>query len=293
MKQVVVRFLLLVVAVTIASSFVWLYLIQNGLQKTPMALDHPFLKGGQNQEWIAFRGLSRDFPENSMPAFSAAVQAFEKAILWVDVQATADGQVVALAQPQTAATTGHQGLIGLMDWTEVQKLDAGYSFRDAKGDYPFRDKGIKVPRLQDLLAQFPNQRFVVHVVDYRPGLDKRLAEVIESGHAADRVLLHSENDGILRDLREQHPVWLFGTSQTQLTQLLSLKLGPVAPLRGDVMIAPPFWNRTPFLTEAMCAEAHRRHLKVFAGPLLTEADSEASQSLPIDGFISDHLQRSK
>ena len=89
---------------------------------------------------IAHRGLhteSAGRPENSLAAFAAAAQ--EGYGIELDVQLSADGQVVVFHDYDLSRMTGHQGRVGETRWEELKQLKLGES-----------DQGI--PLFSDLLA---------------------------------------------------------------------------------------------------------------------------------------------
>jgi glycerophosphoryl diester phosphodiesterase len=86
----------------------------------------------------AHRGLSAEQPENTLAAFSAAVEAGFPS-LELDLRATGDGEVVVFHDPGLARTTNGSGRIGEMPYDELR----GYT--TAAGP---------VPRFDDVLTRF-------------------------------------------------------------------------------------------------------------------------------------------
>jgi glycerophosphoryl diester phosphodiesterase len=51
------------------------------------------------------------------------------------------------------------GAIAAVTINEVEAADAGYTFSpDGGGSFPFRSQGVRVPRLEDLQAGWPEAR---------------------------------------------------------------------------------------------------------------------------------------
>src|SRR5690606_31882659 len=124
-------------------------------------------------------------------------------ILWADVQMTAD-KILVIFEPRTIQTaSSSQTLVPFLTYDELQK-NLGDS---------------SLLRLKDMLLKFKDHRVIINVRDYRPGMDVVLAELIDEPGVIDRVLIQSELDGILRDMRSQRATGLFGSSQAQITQL--------------------------------------------------------------------------
>ncbi|MBQ6823115.1 MAG: glycerophosphodiester phosphodiesterase, partial [Clostridia bacterium] len=93
----------------------------------------------QNEKNIyvaAHRGWSAKYPENTMEAFRAAVEA-EVDQIETDVRITKDGELVLIHDATVDRTTNGSGKVCEMTLAELQALDAG--------------NGNRVPLLTDLL----------------------------------------------------------------------------------------------------------------------------------------------
>lgn len=84
----------------------------------------------------AHRGLSGLCPENTLPAFAAAV-ALGTHEIELDVWASRDGELVVCHDDDVARTSNGRGRIRDMTWPEIRVLDGGSWFRTiALGDNP-------------------------------------------------------------------------------------------------------------------------------------------------------------
>jgi glycerophosphoryl diester phosphodiesterase len=107
----------------------------------------PTLVPGTTPPWvIAHRGASADFPENTLPAFAAAVTARADAIE-LDVQRSRDGAAVVWHD----RTLRHAGLpmrrVAGMTLAELRRLDAGAA-------HGARFKGVRIPTLDEVLDTY-------------------------------------------------------------------------------------------------------------------------------------------
>ena len=93
---------------------------------------------------IAHRGEHRAHPENTLPAFQAAIDAgadfFE-----LDVRTTADGRLVLMHDRTVDRTTNGAGAVREMTFEQIRALDAGAKFSP-------RFAGTKVPSFEEALA---------------------------------------------------------------------------------------------------------------------------------------------
>jgi glycerophosphoryl diester phosphodiesterase len=262
-----------ITVIAIGLTGAWIYVRDKGLKQPISPVRHAFFdqNPGENRFLIAYQGASLEAAANTLPAFEAAAQVDPRVILWADVQMTADRSLVVLYPKTLEELGGARTLVGFAHDEEINKLK------------------VPVPRLEELLGNFPRHRFILNMREYRPGAESRLVEIVEAQKAGDRVLIQSEQDGLLRDLRDLRPLWLYGTSQAQVTQLLmlvSLRLEPIAPLKADVYITPAARDGASLVNEAVVAEIHRRERKIFAGPT-TDADTiNKLRTLGVDGLIT-------
>ena len=141
-------------------------------------LDHP------RPVAFAHRGGAAHAPENSWPAFEHAVGLGYR-YLETDVQATADGVLIAFHDRTLDRMTGRPGRISRLPHAEVAgALIAGTE---------------PIPLLEDLLGAWPDVRFNVDVKD-APAV-RPLAEVLRRTGAWDRVCVTSFSASRLRAAR--------------------------------------------------------------------------------------------
>lgn len=93
---------------------------------------------------IAHRGEHRAHPENTLPAFQAAIDAgadyFE-----LDVRTTSDGRLVLMHDRKVDRTTNGTGAVREMTFDQIRALDAGAKFSP-------QFAGTKVPSFEEALA---------------------------------------------------------------------------------------------------------------------------------------------
>ncbi len=139
----------------------------------------------------AHRGGRALWPENTLIAFTSTNQRWPEAILETDAHLTADGIVVLLHDDSVDRTTNGKGTIGLKTFEEARKLDAGYRFTpDGGKTYPYRDKGVTIPTLEEVLKACPHARFEIELKPVE-GVADAVVEIIKKLKAENRVLLAS------------------------------------------------------------------------------------------------------
>jgi glycerophosphoryl diester phosphodiesterase len=91
----------------------------------------------------AHRGLSQACPENTLPAFAAAMAVGAHEIEF-DLWLSRDGVPVVCHDAKVDRTTDGSGLIADLSWAEIQSLDAGIRLGELW-------RGIRMPRLEQVL----------------------------------------------------------------------------------------------------------------------------------------------
>jgi glycerophosphoryl diester phosphodiesterase len=128
---------------------------------------------------IAHRGLGQSFidpdapPENTLPSFEAA-WAMGAAACELDVQLTADRQVIVIHDATTDRTTNANWIVAERTAAELQSLDAGRW----KG---LRWAGTRLPLLSEVLATLPDGRQLY--VELKDG-PQVVAAAVDAVHAA-------------------------------------------------------------------------------------------------------------
>lgn len=120
-------------------------------------------QGGPRPKLCAHRGLSHACPENTLPAFAAALS-LGVAEIEFDLWLSRDGVPVVCHDPQVDRTTDGQGVVTEMDWSAIRRLDAGIRTGDLW-------KGVRMPRFEEL----------IELVDFRAGMNIHLKQAGDGG----------------------------------------------------------------------------------------------------------------
>ena len=150
------------------------------------------------------RGSAGTHPENTMPSFQAAIDLGAR-YLETDVHMTRDGEIVVSHDPDLARSCGNAIFIKDADYADLAKADAGYTFSLDGKEFPFRSKGIRIPRLAELLATFPKALFNIDLKPEDVSLTEAVLKVIDAAKMRRRVLLTSEYQNRLDEVRALAP----------------------------------------------------------------------------------------
>jgi len=194
-------------------------------------MGHPFLEGLRPTLHIAHRGGALLAPENTLPAFRAAVERWRTDVLELDVHATREGELVVSHDPTVQRCTDGHGRIADHTLAELQRLDAGFHFSsDDAQTHPFRGKGVRMPSFREVLRAFPGVRMNVEVKTEAPGIESAVARLLRTEGALNRVCLGSELDPLGVRLSEAVPEVCAFYPREALTELvLAIKSGARPP----------------------------------------------------------------
>jgi glycerophosphoryl diester phosphodiesterase len=147
------------------------------------------------------RGYSLHYPENTVPAFEAAMAAGATTVE-IDVVLTADGEPIVLHDLTVDRTTNGHGFAADLSLEQIRRLDAGVRFHPAFA-------GTKVPTVAEALgwAKADNMGVVLEIKEAeRPDIAvDRLAALLRATRTADRVIVISFDHVMLKRAVERHP----------------------------------------------------------------------------------------
>lgn len=152
---------------------------------------------------IAHQGGKGLAPSSTMPAFQKA-RSLGVDVLEFDVHMTSDGHLVAIHDPTVDRTTDGSGKVNDMTLAEIKRLDAGYSFQDEHGNYPYRGKGVTIPTVEEIFSATsdPDMLYIIEIKHTNdPALYEEIATklwgIIEKFRLEERVIIASFDQNII------------------------------------------------------------------------------------------------
>jgi glycerophosphoryl diester phosphodiesterase len=179
---------------------------------------------------VAHRGGTGDTPENTLQAFSTALENGADA-LWMTVQVTKDGVPVLYRPADLGSLTDGQGRLDNITLNDLRKLNAGYSFsrKDASGQvsYPYRADPLRIPTLREALDAVPPSVPIMLDMKQTPAapLVEAVARVLDSAHAWSRVRLYSTDADAIELMKAHREAQVFETRDATRNRLVDLSLG--------------------------------------------------------------------
>ncbi|HTN52183.1 MAG TPA: glycerophosphodiester phosphodiesterase [Anaeromyxobacter sp.] len=255
-----------------------------------MGARHPYLD--LPGPWlVAHRGGSLLAPENTLPAFDRAA-ALGADALEIDVRRTADGAVVVFHDEETARLTGAPGTIEARTLAEVKALDAGHSFTpDGGASFPFRGRGVAVPRLSEVLARHPRLRLNIDAKPDDPALAEALALELRAAGALERVCVGSFFDAQAERLGALLPGCARYLPERAATcHVMAAKSGADgAACPGGYQLAdlPHRLGDLEVVDRAVVSYLHARGIPVHVWTVDDEAEMRELLALGVDGIVTD------
>ncbi len=163
----------------------------------------------RNESWMpyprvcAHRGFSAVAPENSMPAFGAAVALGAEEIEF-DLWYTRDGEIVSLHDDTLDRVSDGCGKVYEKDFDELAALDFGGKFGES-----FR--GMRIVRFEEILQRLACQVIMnIHLkpdsnVPYDPAVFQRIVDLIDRYDCRKYVYFMITNDQLLAMAQEMAP----------------------------------------------------------------------------------------
>jgi glycerophosphoryl diester phosphodiesterase len=283
------------------------------MTKSSRNAEHPWVQRsrprGGRPLIFAHRGGAGLAPENTWPAFEGAhalgVDGFE-----LDVQVSREGEVLVMHDLDLGRTTDQQGRVSAMSADELLRADAGYRF-SLNGEHPFRGKGVRIPRLRDLLAHFRDTLFIIELKGDARFLSVRAIEVVREAKAFDRVCFGAFSMRHMYRVRRlgsqilpYRPDWLCTSASALETRVA---------LYASWVHCPFFWvgNRTFYynyfqafqvpemagstrvVSPQFIQAAHAAGLLVQVWTVNEEADMRRLADMGVDGLITDRPDRAR
>ncbi len=251
---------------------------------------HPYLS--LPGPWlVAHRGGSALAPENTLAAFDRAA-ALGADALEIDVRRTVDGVVVVFHDEDTARLTGVAGTVEARTFEELSRLDAGHAFTpDGGRTFPFRDQGLRIPALAEVLARYPALRLNVDAKPDEPALAEALARELRAAGAEARVCVGSFFDAQAERLGRLLPGCARYLPERAATCHVRAALsgGDGAGCPGGYHLAdlPHRMGELEVVGAPVLAYFHARGVQVHAWTVDDEGEMRALLALGVDGIVTD------
>lgn len=186
----------------------------------------------------AHRGFNTVAPENSLPAYGAAVALGAQEIEF-DVWATKDGVLVSSHDDSLERVSTGEGKIPDLTYEELLQFDFGVKYSE-------KFKGLKLPTFEEILQQFAGRTVMnihVKIWDDCPANDylDEMVALIRKYDCERHCYFMSRNDGMLKKSKEKYP--LIGTCVGAGTTPWQIVDRAIAIGADKVQLYKPYFNQ--------------------------------------------------
>lgn len=256
------RIIALSIVVVIGVNFAYNFADRRGVLH--MGLDNPV-------EVTAHRGYSAVYPENTIPAFKGAIQVGAD---WaeLDVQQTADGEVIVMHDSNLKRTTGLDKEVWQVTWDEIKDLDNG-SWFDKKY------QTVRIPTLEEVLKVC---RGKIHLnIEIKPSghdkdLEEQVAKLLKKYHMRDTCVVSSLKYDSLRKIKQ-------ADDSIETAYITSVSYGNFT----DLEYADGYSVESTLLSKGFVNKAQKAGKQIYVWTVNSEERLENVVGMGIDNVITD------
>ena len=256
------RIIALSIVVVIGVNFAYNFADRRGVLH--MGLDNPV-------EVTAHRGYSAVYPENTISAFKGAIQVGAD---WaeLDVQQTADGEVIVMHDSNLKRTTGLDKEVWQVTWDEIKDLDNG-SWFDKKY------QTVRIPTLEEVLKVC---RGKIHLnIEIKPSghdkdLEEQVAKLLKKYHMRDTCVVSSLKYDSLRKIKQ-------ADDSIETAYITSVSYGNFT----DLEYADGYSVESTLLSKSFVNKAQKAGKQIYVWTVNSEERLEKVVGMGIDNVITD------
>lgn len=244
---------------------------------------HPLLDPDRRPV-VGHRGNAAHAPENTLESFRQAV-ALGADCLELDVHLSADGVPVVIHDPTLDRTTDAAGVVASLPLERIRAADAGARFTRDAATFPYRGRGIRVPTLEEVLAELPDTPLLIEIKTARAsGETKR---VIERHGAEARCIVESFDVRAMDPFRGSRIA--IGAASREVQALLAPALAHrrLRSLPFQFMCIPRWYRRIPLPIASLVRATEPAGCLVHVWTVNELPAAASLRALGVRGIISD------
>jgi glycerophosphoryl diester phosphodiesterase len=236
---------------------------------------------------FAHRGGCALGPENTLAAFDLGIAAGADGLEF-DVHLSADGIPVICHDRTLDRTTGSSGPLAALSADELARVDAGHWFTPNGGEFPFRNRGIGIPTLREVLRRYPDVPIIVEMKINHREMGLRVADDIRAAGAAERTCAAGYGALSIGAVRESLPEMATSACHPEVRLALyrSWLRCPARRARYGGYQVPEVSGFLRVVSPRFIRHAHENGRKVEVWTVDERPDMERLLRWSVDGLIS-------
>jgi glycerophosphoryl diester phosphodiesterase len=242
---------------------------------------------------IAHRGGRGLMPENTLAAFAHA-KALGVDVLEMDLRASADGHLVIIHDASVDRTTNGRGRVDSLTLSQLRSLDAGYSWSSDGKTFPHRGQGLRIPTLDEVLAEHSNMRLLIEIKNNSPQVAQRFCETLQRFDMLDKTIVASFHGAALTAFHAACPQTPISATSGEVALFTLLHLFHL----DAAYIEPPLAFQMPerlgplqVVDPRFVESLHARHVQLHVWTVNREEAMRRLIDLGVDGLITDYPDR--
>ena len=150
---------------------------------------------------LAHQGSSKELPPNTIEAYQLALDQGAD-IIELDIWRAKDGTWVVIHDKNLLRITGVNKDVTKLRYDEIALLDAGYNFPDSSGNYIYRNKGYRIPSLEQVFKRFNDEKINIEIKgNSKTGL-RDLSDLIKKYKMDKMILVVSSSYKVIKKFRK-------------------------------------------------------------------------------------------
>ena len=221
---------------------------------------------------------------------------FEKAadlgvdVLEMNVQLTADGNIILMHDDTVDGTTNGSGKVSEMTLDEIKELEVGFNWSQDDGEtYPYRGAGLRVPTIDEVFQAFPDYPMNIEIKAESTQAGEQLCAKIQEYNMTDKVLVASSRDEALVAFRNACPDVATSANRGEVTQfvLLSYALwaNPAQPAYQALQV-PEKSSGILIMRPGFVNAAHRRNVQVHVWTIDDPQEMQRYLDMGVDAILT-------
>lgn len=219
--------LIFIAIVTLTCIFLGVFGLRSmGSQQQFASFHHPLLE--EQRSWIVAQGGDTDHGrvEQTLPALKAAHELLPEIFLGLDLRLTQDGHWILYKPKNLRTLTTGSGYISHITLDDLNKIQ-------------YKGTNEKILTIEEVLAALPNARLFINILQPATPYLQHLTALFDAKDKRQRVVFISPFMDTSRQLREESPDWLTGTTTSEFSKaqfMTSLWLETLVDLPGEVFV---------------------------------------------------------
>lgn len=228
----------------------------------------------------AHRGCSQQYPENTITAFSKALEVRGLTGIELDIQMTKDNEIVVVHDERVDRTTDGIGYVKDFTYLQLRKLaiETGSSQKER---IPSMIEVLELMQEKMKTGLLLNVELKNNIIPYNE-MEDRILDLIASSGMQDQVIYSSFYTSSLRKIKDSEPKATIGVLDTKVSECFYKRNGCFGI--NDSIALHPFWKGMDFTKEQLKGQTVRAWLTGHLFPEKATGTKLAIKRLEIMGI---------